>query len=196
MDNPLTANDPCLPLLTWWALEYANTHDKTDTVRFPYSDNPKLRDFYAERVARRFLSGDIPRGAERCSTLFDLTQNSQAFEPVLRGIATALQANPLDAVPPPLRAHLDRLVKQKPKDLLVLEVLARMKDAPARAALRGIVADAAANEADRLKAIDLLRQVRDPRSEELFLEQISLAKSDALKIGAWRPRSVRRGEDR
>ena len=49
---------------------------------------------------------------------------------MLRGIATALQAHPLDEVPPPLRPHLDRLLKQKPKDLLVLEVLARMKDAP------------------------------------------------------------------
>src|SRR6185295_5518383 len=113
-----------------------------------------------------------------------LTQSSQGdFAPVLRGIATALQGRPLDSVPPPLRPHLDRLLKHKPKDLLLLEVLARMKDAPARATLRGIVADTAAREVDRLKAIDLLRQVRDPRSEELFLEQINLAQSDSLKIG-------------
>ena len=51
MDNPLVADDPQLPLLTWWALEYANTHDKTDTVRFPYSDKPKLRELL--RRARR-----------------------------------------------------------------------------------------------------------------------------------------------
>jgi putative membrane-bound dehydrogenase-like protein len=183
MDNPLTADDPHLPLLTWWALEYANTADKTDTVRFPYSDSPKLRDFYSERVARRFLSGDIKRGAERCSTLFDLTQRSQAYDPILRGIATALQANPLDAVPPPLRAHLDRLVKQRGRDLLVLEVLARMNDAAARAMLREIVADDTAKEGDRLKAIDLLRQVRDPHSRDLFLEQIGIVKSDAMKVG-------------
>ena len=40
-----------------------------------------------------------------------------------------------------------------------------MNDPPARAMLREIVADATAKEADRLKAIDLLRQVRDPRCE-------------------------------
>ena len=183
MDNPLTGDDPHLPLLTWWALEYANTADKTDTVRFPYSDRPKLRDFYSERVARRFLSGDIKRGTERCSTLFDLTQSSQSYDPVLRGIATALQANPLDSVPPPLKPHLDRLLKQRGRDLLVLEVLARMRDAHARAMLREIVADATAKEADRLKAIELLRQIRDPRSEESFLQQIGLANSEALKVG-------------
>jgi putative heme-binding domain-containing protein len=184
MDNPLIADDPQLPLLIWWALEYANSHDTTDTVRFPYSAKPKLRDFYAERVARRFLAGDIPRGAERCSTLFDLTQSSQAdFTPVLRGIATALQARPTDGVPPPLRPHFDRLLKQQPNDLLVLEVLARMKDPHARSVLRGIVANTSAKDSERLKAIDLLRQVRDPRSEELFLEQLALAKSDTLRIG-------------
>ena len=99
MDNPLTADDPHLPLLTWWALEYANTADKTDTVRFPYSDRPKLA-----RLLRRAGRAAIPlRGHQarrgRCSTLFDLTQSSQAYDPVLRGIATALQGNPLDAVP-------------------------------------------------------------------------------------------------
>jgi len=184
MGNPLVADDPQLPLLTWWALEYANSHDRTDTVRFPYSDKPKLRDFYAERVARRFLSGDILRGAERCSTLFDLTQSSQGdFTPVLRGIATALQARPVEGVPQPLRSHLDRLLKQKPNDLLVLEILARMKDPHARGLLRGIVANESAKETERLKAIDLLRQVRDPCSEELFLEHLARVKSDALRVG-------------
>ena len=185
MDNPLVADDPQLPLLIWWALEYANTHDKTDTVRFPYSDKPKLRRLL--RRARR------PRGSSRAisarhGTLFDaLRPDPKVPRPMgrrLRGIATALRAHPHDEVPPPLRPHLDRLLKQKPKDLLVLEVLARMKDpaCPGRAA-RSMVADASAKEGDRLKAIDLLRQVRDPRSEELFLEQIGLAKSDALKVG-------------
>ncbi len=184
MDNPLTADDPQLPLLIWWGLEYANAKDTTDSIRFPYSDNPKLRDFFAERVARRFLSGDIPRGAERCSTLFDLTFGANAdTAPVLRGIATALQGNPLEGVPASLRPALDRIRKEKPRDLLLLEVLARMKDPAGRATLREIVADATATEANRLKAIDLLRQVRDARAEDVFLEQLAIAKSDGLKIG-------------
>jgi putative heme-binding domain-containing protein len=65
----------------------------------------------------------------------------------------------------------------------VLEVLARMKDASARGALRDIAADAKTADAQRLKAIDLLRQVRDPRSEEVFLELLASAKSDALRVG-------------
>src|SRR5206468_13134118 len=38
-------------------------------------------------------------------------------------------------------------------------------------------------EGTRLKAIELLRQVRDPRAEALFLELFASAKSDALRGG-------------
>src|SRR5262249_33467342 len=108
----------------------------TDTVRFPYK-NGKLADFFNERVARRLMSENITRGRERIGTLFGLTTGAKDdINPVLRGVATALQAHPVDSVPPALRGPLDQLRRQKPKDLLVLEVLARMKDAPARATLR------------------------------------------------------------
>jgi len=186
MENPLLSEDPLLPLLVWWAMEDGNRRDTTDTVRFPYPSPPnqKLVNFFNERVARRLMSGNITRGRERIGTLFQLTTGANDdLNPVLRGIATALQAHPLTEVPPALRSPLDQLRKQKPKDLLVLEVLARMQDAPARATLREIVADEKAEQATRLKAIDLLRQVRDPRSEELFLDLLANSKSEAIRVG-------------
>jgi putative membrane-bound dehydrogenase-like protein len=183
MGNTLLNDDPILAMLTWWALEDCNRRDTTDTVRFPYM-NGKLAGFFNERVARRLMSGNITRGTQRIGTLFELTTGANDdIAPVLRGVATALQAHPQDAVLPALRGPLDQLLKQKPKDLLVLEVLARMKDAPARAALRGIVADEQSAEATRLRAVDLLRQVRDPRSEDVFLELFARAKSDGLRAG-------------
>jgi putative membrane-bound dehydrogenase-like protein len=186
LENPRCADDPLLPMLMWWTMESANTRDPADEVRFPYPSGPseKLRDFFGERVARRFLSGDVPRGAERCANLFSLTIGSNAdTAPVLKGVAAALQARPLDAVPPPLKPALEGLWKAKPKDMLVLEVLARMSHEPARAALRDMVADAKSPDATRLKAADLLRQVRDPKAKDLFLAQLAAAKSDALRIG-------------
>ncbi|MBY0458616.1 MAG: c-type cytochrome, partial [Gemmataceae bacterium] len=186
LDNPLLSDDPQLPLLVWWAQEDANRRDTTDTVRFTYPGgvNRKLADFFNERVARRLLSGNIARGRERIGTLFSLTNSANDdIAPVLRGIATALQAHPLDAVPPALRQPLAELRRQRPKDLVVLEVLARMKDAPARAKLRELVTDESIGEGNRLRAINLLRDVRDPRSEELFLDQLAAQKSDALRVG-------------
>lgn len=185
-NNGILSDDPLLPLLVWWAQEDANRRDTTDTVRFTYPSPPnqKLANFFNERVARRLMSGNITRGRERIGTLFQLTMGANDdINPVLRGIATALQAHPLTEVPPALRSPLDQLRQQKPKDLLVLEVLARMQDAPARAALRDIVADEKTDQATRLKAVDLLRQVRDPRSEELFLELLASSKSEAIRIG-------------
>jgi putative membrane-bound dehydrogenase-like protein len=186
LNNGILSDDPQLPLLTWWAQEDANRRDTTDTVRFTYASPPnqKLANFFNERVARRLMSGNITRGTQRIGTLFALTTGANDdINPVLRGVATALQAHPQDSVLPALREPLTRLLTMNPKDLLVLEVLARMKDAPARATLRAIAGDEKASEGTRLKAIDLLRQVRDPRSEELFLELFTSAKSDGLRNG-------------
>jgi putative membrane-bound dehydrogenase-like protein len=185
LDNPILSDDPQLPLLVWWAQEEANRRDTTDTVRFTYSGPPnqKLADFFNERVARRLMSGEITRGTVRIGTLFELVRSANDdLTPVLRGVATALQAHPQDAVPPALRTPLDSLRRERPKDLLVLEVLARMKDAEARAALRDLVKDASIGEANRLKAIGLLREVRDPRAEEFFLEEFGLIKSDTFRV--------------
>ncbi len=184
--NPVIAGDPQIPLLMWWAMEAANTRDKTDTVRFPYpgSPNEKLRDFFGERVARRFLAGDIQRGDERLGTLIDLTLGSEAdIVPVLRGAATALQARPLDAVPNSLKSRLAALRKARPNDLLVLEVLARMNDSAARTALLDLAADTKAKPADRIRAIDLLRQVRDEKAKDFFLAQLTATHPDSLKVG-------------
>ncbi|QJW93494.1 PVC-type heme-binding CxxCH protein [Frigoriglobus tundricola] len=186
MNNAVVSADPQLPLLVWWALEDCNRRDTTDTVRFPYPGPPnrRLADFFNERVARRFMSGNVTRGTQRIGTLFQMIPGANDdIRPALRGVATALQAYPQDSVPPALRAPLANMLKQNPRDLLVLEVLARMKDEPARATLRAIVADEMASEGARLQAVNLLRQVRDPRSEELFLEQFALAKTDDFRSG-------------
>jgi putative heme-binding domain-containing protein len=185
LENRLLGDDPLLPLLVWWGMEDANRRDTLDVVRFQYpTAHPKLADFFNERVGRRLMSGNIQRGTTRIGTLFGLVADFGGdVNAALRGVAMALQAHPQEAVLPALREPLDQLLKQRPKDLLVLEVLARMKDPPARAALRDIVGDDKGAEGTRLKAIDLLRQVRDPRSEELFLAQLPAAKSDTLRTG-------------
>ncbi len=185
IDSKVVAEDSQLPLLIWWAVEAANTRDSTDTVRFPnpsFAPNERLTDFFSERIARRFLAGDLKSGDERCAALIELTQISKSeMAPVLRGMATALQSKPLASVPQSLIAPLNSLWKEKPTDFLVVEVLARMNHGPALTALREIVSDAKSPDAERLKAIDLLRQVRDPKAKDLFLIQFASEKSDALR---------------
>lgn len=184
LENPVSANDAQLPLLIWWAMESANTRDTTDSVRFRFPQNPKLQDFFVERTARRFMSGNITRGLQRIGDLYNLTTSSGgSITPFLRGIATALQAHPLNEIPPALRSPLAELRKTMPRDLLLLEVRARMNDDSARTTLREIVADGKVSDADRVKAAELLRQVRDPKAKELFLAELASGKSDAVRTG-------------
>ncbi len=188
LGNPILRYDEHLPLLVWWAMEECNRRGTTDTVGFtlifntPNAPNKKLADFFNERIARRLMSGNISRGTERIGTMFDLDRSKiDDIAPVLRGMATALQAHPLDAVPQSLVAPLAQLRKERKKDLVVLEVLARMNDAPAREALRTLVTDESIGEGNRVRAINLLRDVRDPKAAELFLEQFAAQKSDNMR---------------
>ncbi len=186
LTNPLIGEDPLLPMLVWWAQEDANRRDTTGFIRFAYPrvGGPRVVDFFNERAARRLMSGNITRGPERAGSLLLQTRGFKGnVNAVLRGIATALQSNPQNGVPPALREPLARLRKERPKDLLVLEVLARMKDPPARAELRALVAEETFGQANRLKAVALLRDVRDPRAEELFLTQLAAARTDAMRMG-------------
>ncbi len=184
LDNPVCATDPQLPLLIWWAMEAANTRDTTDTVRFPFPQNPKLQAFFLERTARRFMSGHISRGLERIGNLYELARSSKAeMTPFFRGIATALQAHPLESVPESLRGGLEESRREKPRDLLILEVFARMNDLPARVTLRTIVADRTATDGERIKAAELLRHVRDPQARELFLSELAAKEqTEAVRI--------------
>lgn len=183
IDNPVVANDSHLPLLVWWLMESANSRDTTDTVRMPFPQNPKLVDFFVERMARRFMSPGVTRGLERIGALYGFVSAPNAnVTPFLRGIATALQAHPLTEIPPALRGPLATIRKNKPRDLLLLEVLARMNDATANSTLREILIDAKAADSERAKAADLLRQVRDPQAKELFLSELATGKSDAVRV--------------
>jgi putative membrane-bound dehydrogenase-like protein len=184
LDNPVVSEDPQLPLLIWWLMESANSRDATDTVRFPFPQRPALQPFFIERTARRFMSGGISRGLERIATLYQIaSSSSENVAAFLRGVATALQAHPLEETPPALRAPLAQLRAKRPRDLVLLEVLARMNDDVARQSLREIVADAGEPDAARVKAAELLRQVRDPRAKELFLAELRSAKTDAVRTG-------------
>jgi putative heme-binding domain-containing protein len=182
LDNPLLATDPQLPLLVWWAMESANTRDKSGTVRFTFP-NPAMADFFNERVARRLMAGDI-NGYERIGTLFGLAISAQAkMEPILRGMNTALQTKPLDAIPEGIRPQMEGMFKEKPKDFLVLEAMARMNHSGVRQHLVALARDTKETDAVRLKAIDLLKQIRDPKAKDAFLTQFAAEKSDAVKIG-------------
>ena len=197
--NPVAAHDPHLPLLIWWAIEeqisqqirkipkngQGGTQPSINSqpavrewvdpqaARDPAVE--RLRQDLLEKLARRLSAPDVP--AEWLASLW----SGYPPQPLLRGMAQGLEGRSLPEVPPPWRAPLEQYRQQQPNDLGIHIVLARMNDAVAREKLRQIVGDANAAESQRLAAITVLRQTRDPQARTLFQTQL-LTNSNSLAV--------------
>jgi putative membrane-bound dehydrogenase-like protein len=187
--NPVAARDPHLPLLIWWAIEEhvsrqvrlageekgvppgtgangAMLREWVDREAASDAAVERLRQDLLEKMARRLTATDVP--PRWLGSLW----SSYPPPVLLRGMAQGLEGRSLPAVPEPLRQPLEQYRQHQPNDLLVHVVLARMNDAAAREKLRQIVGERTAAESQRLTAITVLRQIRDPQARELFQAQL------------------------
>ncbi len=184
--NPVAASDAHLPLLTWWAVESAISRNPTiaPLIGVPrnYRALSALESQTSERVARRLVSDDLPDGTRALASILTAWGNERP-DPVLKGVATALQGRTLPTVPVPLRRPLADLRVQRPNDDTLLEILARMNDANAVGAFAARVSDEEQGDAARVRAIDLLKQLKPDGTVAVFRDQLGKAKSDTLKVG-------------
>lgn len=183
LENPACAKDPYLPLLIWWAIEDHLTRSGGKEANWlPLSgerSTPLLLQT-AERYVRRLMAGDFESGPAVAGRVLAALPDKDK-PATLRGIAKALEGRTMKAVPDGLYDPLGRYEAAHPDDPLVLEIMARMNVPSAFTTLRKKAADASAAEPERVKAVQLLGQVRDPRARELFLTQLTTMKSDASK---------------
>jgi len=68
-------DDPCIPLLTWWAIEY-HAISSVEEVLAAFTDSeawrlPLIRDFILGRLMRRFAGGGSSAGFAACARLLD-----------------------------------------------------------------------------------------------------------------------------
>ncbi|HEX4612266.1 MAG TPA: PVC-type heme-binding CxxCH protein, partial [Urbifossiella sp.] len=184
--NPAAATDPQLPLLVWWAAESALSRNpaRGGFVGLP-TDNGRVGPLQvqtAERVARRLMAGDHADGPKVLGALFE-AWGKAGPDPLLKGMAESLQGRTLAAVPEPLRGPLGGLRASRPGDDRVLEILARMGDQDAIRVVYARLQDEKLGDAARVKAADLLKQVKPPGTRPGFERMLDAAKSDALKVG-------------
>jgi putative membrane-bound dehydrogenase-like protein len=181
--NPVSETDPQLPLLIWWALESTFGEKRADGVTValhPKQMTPLLK-LTVERIARRLMAEDMTSGPEVLAVLLDEWAKTDPT-PLLRGILQALQSHSVQEVPKPLREPLAKLRKSRSADSTVIEILARMHDPAALEIARQRATKADMPDAQRILAIDLLRQIRDPEVKEPFLTRLSEKRSDAVKV--------------
>jgi putative membrane-bound dehydrogenase-like protein len=185
IDNPVCSDDPHIPHLIWWALEPIIAEVPLISREFgpDIHANAALYRPLVEKIARRLMAADYQdqRGDRGLAILLKSWKGDP--EPVLRGLLKAVAERKFDGVPPLLKEPLADLRAARPNDALVLEILARMGDATAITAFQDRVADQKLPDAERLRAVDTLKQVRDPATKTLLLAQLAKAKADALKVG-------------
>lgn len=184
IDNPVCSEDPHLPHLIWWALEPVVAEVPLISREFGPDQHPKAALYrpLVEKIARRLMAADYgdQRGERGLAVLLKSWKGDP--EPVLRGLLMAVAERKFDGVPVLLREPLADLRAARPDDTLVLEILARMGDDTAIAAFRGRLADEKLAAPERLKAIDTLKQVRDPATKALLLAELAKAKSDGFTV--------------
>lgn len=185
LKNSNCADDPLLANLLWWAVEnWVSQSPGVAPQEFVPSQVGKspLVKLTLEKLAHRLASPDVKNGDRLLATLL-VAWKDAAPDSVTRGMLQGMAGRWGNGIPAALQGPLATLRKERPDDETLLEVLARMNDGSAIAVYEARACDAKAADAARIKAVDLLKQLRQPATKALFLDQLRAAKSDTLKIG-------------
>ncbi|VTT97126.1 l-sorbosone dehydrogenase : Putative membrane-bound dehydrogenase OS=Singulisphaera acidiphila (strain ATCC BAA-1392 / DSM 18658 / VKM B-2454 / MOB10) GN=Sinac_6954 PE=4 SV=1: Cytochrom_C: ThuA [Gemmataceae bacterium] len=186
LSNPVVRDDPALQLLCWWALESAITRG-SDTwfERFELrSEIDPALDLITERIARRLSAGDVKGWDGQLLEVMQM-RSQRDPAPVLRGIVKGLEGGAMKAFPAKVMNTLRSIHKRQPQPSaeLALEILARLNDETAIETFLVRVANAELPDAERLGAMNLMKQLRPTMAEAVFLREFENSTSDALRVG-------------
>lgn len=176
---------PYLPLLCWWATEErctAHPHqpEQLFTNVYPTTGSP-LSDPLVERVARRLMAPDLPDGQKAAARYLENWTGER--KTIVRGLAAAAEAGWAAKLDPELVNQLRRVLDADPASEPAWFVLARGGDPAAVNRYLERVADGERPEAERLRAVEVLKPVRRLAAWDLFRAELTRPNSDAIKAG-------------
>ena len=170
--------DLALPLMIWWAVE--SKWDYYSSIKlnqaFAYFSRTPQQLFIAERLARRATAVNFE---DVC--YFLLPENSQLNSVVLKGIDEGLPTSPSQKLKERL---IERLRDLKLDTPLATRLLVRLGDEPTYQTVLKQANDPKAPDADRLKKLELLAEIRKPDALPFFLDLYQSGKSEALRLAA------------
>jgi putative membrane-bound dehydrogenase-like protein len=155
--------DPCIPMLLWWVIENKAGTDRERVLSLLEKagawNNPFLQKYVIERLARRYMAERTAADLAACARLLELAPGPDAGKLVVRGMDKALEGQKLHEAPALLLGALDRLREERPADLDLLILSARLGSSRAYEQMVERVRDSRAPVHERQKLISLLGQM-------------------------------------
>jgi len=192
INRDIDSDDPCLPLLWWWAVERHSTSDREEVMkRFvrPSLWKSRLgRDWLMPRLVRRYAAESTAAGITSVDALLaaapDDASRDTLWNSVLEGWREAPAGDALTKQAAMIQGHplSSRILKawQANPENSTLQQLAIMigHREPLDAAMRDVLSDSVA--VDRRAA--LLKMIPTPLNDELVEPLLKLAESESLPI--------------
>ncbi len=186
MKHAEDAQDPCLPLMIWLAVEPAVAQFPEELLAWMAhtgGDNRLLADYIWPRAMRRTVAAAEPKNIALCLRLDRACENSHFRSQGLQGILQGLGDRQLD-MPAETSADLNALQRDSSSEVrhLALRLAVHFHDKKAIESSLGIVRDAARPLVERLDALHDVAVARPPEAIYEWQGLLTSEKNDELRI--------------
>ena len=175
-------DDPHLPLLLWWAVESFADSDRDDVVRLMEDPTiwelPLVKQHLLARLMQRYAQAGRRSDLLVCARLLDLAPEAPDVQELMKGFEAAFEGRAL----PDLPDELVRALSASGGGSLALRL--RQDNAAALDEALEIIADSQAPVAERMQYIQVLGQIKQPRSVNPLLTVFQQADVPALQSAA------------
>jgi putative membrane-bound dehydrogenase-like protein len=173
IDFELNADDPYIPLLTWWAIEHHMTKSESlpkDTLLWCRT---MMEKYLLERIIQRLTH--LPKGFETIANLLRQASGVEVWRKIIiKGINAGITGKKFEQPPKELVAALEALLKQHPQEAELQRLAVRFGDAKTVATLldqfRG-----SGPTAGRVQALQILAESRRPELPAELVSQFPTA---------------------
>jgi putative heme-binding domain-containing protein len=188
MDRPDDVKDPHIPLLIWWALEhFTETHREQLIAAFSHASHwqsPLAKTHIIPRLAQRYASHPSPENQQMLAKLArGAPEGGRAL--LRKGVAEAFAGRGIGAFSPEMEAALFEGEARDFSDPMQMSLAIKRGDQGAViGALGFIVREDAPLEADRVRVMQALADMRSDVAKPVFLEVLSRSPNAPVREAA------------
>ena len=176
------ADDPHLPLLLWWAVESFAASNRDEVVHLLEEsalwELPLVKHHLLARLMQRYAQAGRRSDLLVCARLLELAPEGPHVQELMEGFEAAFEGRAL----PDLPDELVRALSASGGGSLALRL--RQDNAAALDEALGIIADSQAPVAERMQYIQVLGQIKQPRSVKPLLAVVQQTDVPALQSAA------------